>query len=210
MRSFARALVLCVGAILAVVTFPLAGFAQGFSDDFEASTFDPFWTLVQQNGTIALSTDQSVSGIQSAKLTSVSGGQRNIWLTHTFPQATQGTLSVWWYDTLGNLYSGLYAFNSTTGVQTSVGVYDNSAPFYVFNVGGGGTYTTIGRTAGWHQLTIQVAATGIIEFIDGNQVGAADGDFSFDELRLLVSGPSFDPDATFYFDDFSLYLLGSL
>jgi hypothetical protein len=97
------------------------------------------------------------------------GGQRNIWLLHTFPTTTTGTLSVWWYDTLGNLYSGLYGFNSATGVQISLGVYDNSAPYYVWNAGTP-TYTTVSRTVGWHQLTIDVTTTGLTALSDGTQV----------------------------------------
>jgi hypothetical protein len=199
-----RTVVSGVGAFILLVAFTLAVFAQsGYFDNFEAPTFDPFWTLVQQNGTIQLSTDQSYSGTQSVKMSSPSGGgQRNIWLTHTFPQTTKGTLSVWWYDTLGNLYSGLYAFNSITGYQTSVGVYDNSLPLYVWTAGTP-NYTTVPRTLGWHKLMIQFTPTGINFLIDDVLVGTANGDFSFDSVLLLLSGPSYDPAATFYFDDFT-------
>jgi hypothetical protein len=195
-----RSVLSCIGAFILLVAFPLAGFAQGYFDDFEAATFNPFWTLTQQNGTIALSTDQSYSGIQSAKLTGTGGGQVNVWLSHTFPQAQPGTVSVWWYDTVyNNIYSGLYLFNSTAQVG-SVGVFDNSLPLYVWNAGTP-AYTTVPRTLGWHELTIQVTLTGVNFLIDGNTVGVANGAFSFDEVRLLVSGPG--ETGTFYFDDFS-------
>jgi hypothetical protein len=207
MRSlWKRAVASCVGAVILLVAFPFAGFAQSFSDNFE---FNPFWTLVQQNGTIAVSTAQNhtVGGQQSAKLTGTGGGQVNVWLSHTFPQAQQGTVSVWWYDTVSNnIYSGLYLFNST-GQVGSVGVFDNSPPLYVWNAGTP-TYTTMPRTVGWHQLTIQGTPTALNLFIDGNTVGSASGAFSFDQVLLLVSGPG--ETGTFYFDDFSFTpLLGS-
>jgi hypothetical protein len=198
-----RTIVSVVGAFILLVAFPLAGFAQSaYFDNFEAPTFNPFWTLVQQKGTIALSTDQSYSGIQSAKLTGTGGGQVNVWLEHTFPQSQLGTTSVWWYDTVSNnIYSGLYMFNA--GVEIgSLGVVDNSLPLYVwFNPQTGTlTYTTVPRTLGWHHLTIQVTPTGVNFLIDDIMVGVAVGHFGFDKVRLLVSGPG--ETGTFYFDDF--------
>ena len=76
-----RPVVSCLGAFILLVVFPLAGFAQGYSDDFEAATFNPFWTLVQQNGTIALSTAQSYSGNQSGKLTGTGRAPAFNWIT---------------------------------------------------------------------------------------------------------------------------------
>jgi hypothetical protein len=78
--------------------------AQGFSDGFEGLGINAFWTLTQQNGSIQLSSAVSHSGSQSVELTANGGGQVNVWLSHTFAGSTQGTLSVWIYDTLARTY----------------------------------------------------------------------------------------------------------
>src|SRR5690349_24329307 len=90
--------------VLVFVCFsaPIVASAQSaYSDDFEATTVNAFWTsTMQQNGTVALSTDQNYtsSGIRSIKFASASGGQREMHLTHTFSAPTKGTFSVWYYD----------------------------------------------------------------------------------------------------------------
>jgi hypothetical protein len=136
--------------------------AQQFSDNFE---LDPFWSVFQQNGSIELSSAVSHSGIESVKLTSISGGQRNIWITHTFPPATRGTLSVWFYDTtpgVATLYSGLYAFDSgQPSNYFSVNVADWSASNYIWaGPGVNETPTSVLRTPGWHEFKLQVTAIG--------------------------------------------------
>src|SRR5438034_6612311 len=61
-----------------------------YSDSFEASTINPFWTVTQQFGTVTLSTDQAHTGAQSAKFSSTQGGQREIHLVHNFGTALTG------------------------------------------------------------------------------------------------------------------------
>jgi hypothetical protein len=194
-----------VGAFILLVAFPLAGFGQSaYFDNFEAPTFNPFWTLVQQNGSISLSTDHSVSGFQSAKLIGTGGGQVNVWLLHTFPTETQGTLSVWFYDTGAQIYAGLYAdsTNPASSPGFSVNVADWDPATYVWHGPGvGETATLVPRTVGWHKLELQVTSTGFIASIDGAVVGAVPGTFTFNRVLLLVSGPG--ETGTFYFDDFS-------
>ena len=63
-RSFA--------AFISLTNLGLAN-AQLFYDDFEADTFDPFWTISAAFGSVQLSTDQAVSGVQSAAFTTGEG-----------------------------------------------------------------------------------------------------------------------------------------
>jgi hypothetical protein len=187
----------------AVFVIALSGTAraQSFSDDFEAPTFDSFWTLVQQNGSISLSMDTSQSGFQSAKLTGAGGGQVNVWLVHTFPQRTPGTLSVWFYDSGPGLYAGLYASDSQSGDGFSVNVTDWNPSTYVWYGGQmSATATSVPRTVGWHKIELQITATGFNALLDENVVGSLPGSFGFDDIKLLVSGPG--QAGTFYFDDF--------
>ena len=182
-------------------------------DGFEAPSFNTFWTLTQQNGTVIPSTDLAHSGSQSAKFASSSGGQRNIFLTHTFPQATQGTLSVWFDDTAPGtetLYAGLYAHDSANGANDfSVNVADWNASNYIWHGPGiSETPTSVSRTPGWHQFQLQVSPTQFSALIDGVVVGSVAGSFTFDTVQLLLSGPDWRPDATYYFDEFSFGIPG--
>jgi hypothetical protein len=191
----------------AVVAAPCAASAQGFGDSFESSVINPFWSLTQQNGTIGLSSDQHHSGSQSVKLTGSGGGQVNVWLSHVFPQSTTGRLSVWFYDTATTgIYAGLYAFDSTnpaTNPGFSVDVADWNPSTYVwYGPGMVATATSVTRTLGWHKLELQISAAGFSALIDNVVVGSVPGAFTFNEVRLLVSGPG--ETGTFYFDDFNL------
>jgi hypothetical protein len=69
---------------------------------------------------------------------------------------------------------------------------------------GGDFYTSVPRTAGWHQFGINVAANSLLITIDGNQVWSVSGSYSFDTVALSVFGEvtSVVPH-TDYFDDFS-------
>ncbi|MDQ3257246.1 MAG: WD40 repeat domain-containing protein, partial [Acidobacteriota bacterium] len=87
---------------------------QRYCDSFEGKTFNPFWTLRQEYGSVMLSSEQSHLGSQSVKLNAKSGGQRDIWMSHRFADVTQGTVSVWFYDTAPGaetLYSELVVYN---------------------------------------------------------------------------------------------------
>jgi len=85
-----------------------------------------------------------------------------------------------------------------------VNVADWNPSNYVW-VGPGGSEaaTSVARSPGWHEFKLRVEAVGFDALIDGVVVGSVAGDFTFDSVRLLLSGPAFRPDATFYFDDFN-------
>ena len=63
----------------------------GFSDSFEGATFNPYWTLSQNGGTISLSTEQAHSGTQSAKFSYVNY-PGNAWLTHAYSELSKGAI----------------------------------------------------------------------------------------------------------------------
>lgn len=199
-----RVLPLCLFLVLMGLAKPAA--AQGFSDGFENGAIDPFWSTFQQLGTAQLSSEQSHSGAQSIKLSSSLVGQRTVLLTHTFSQATKGTLSVWFFDNspgTATLYSGLYAYNTVTSDSFAVNVADWNGTHYVWHGPGSGEAPTgVPRTAGWHELTLRVTDTGFEALVDQVVVGAIAGDFTFDTVHLLLQGPG-SRAATFYFDDFS-------
>ena len=150
-------------------------FDGAVSDNFDGPAISPLWTTTQQNGTINLSSEQSHSGSQSVRFTSSSDGQRDIGLTHTFPQATMGTVSTWFYDSAAgteSLNAGLYAFHSarsTNAFGVSVAEWDGST--WVWRGPGvGDTATSLARSPGWHQLKLEITATGFNAFVDNNPI----------------------------------------
>lgn len=85
------------------------GATPTFTDDFEGSALDPFWSTLEQSGSITFpSIAQVHTGSQAVQFNSTSGGQKNIFLHHDFAAPAYGTFSVWMYDTGANYSSSNY------------------------------------------------------------------------------------------------------
>jgi PKD repeat protein len=172
-----------------------------WSDDFEAATIDPVWTLTEQYGTITVTTEQAQSGSQAVKLSSTSGGQREIHLNRSFSAPITGTASIWFYDSapgLQTLYARFELRISGSSVAV-VHIQDYDGSFYHANANGVAPGAVASRSLGWHLFEIDTA-NGVVR-IDGSEVITSAGSFSFDSIDLNVTGPSGRPDATYYFDD---------
>lgn len=72
--------------------------AAAFGDSFEGLLLYPYWSVIHDFGSIALSKDVSYSGSHALKFSSVSGGDRQISLVHSFGLLTKGTVSIAFYD----------------------------------------------------------------------------------------------------------------
>lgn len=86
-----------------------AATGQSFCDGFEGKVLDQFWTVQQEYGKVTLTTAKSHSGGQSVELSTISGGKREIWMSHQFGFAMKGAVSVWFYDTAPGAET-LYAY----------------------------------------------------------------------------------------------------
>ncbi len=182
--------------------------AQSFYDDFEADSFDPFWTISEAFGTVQLSTDQAVSGVQSAAFTTGEGGFRDISLGHQFESAVHGTFSVWLFDSAPGVMTSdarLFLTNtSNPGARTFIGPLDyDSDLYYVQAPGLPESPTNVQRTVGWHLLEISTDASGGELVLDGESLYQWSGDFPIDKVQLRVNGPAATQASTYYFDDFS-------
>jgi PEP-CTERM motif-containing protein len=197
-----------------------------FNDSFESGTLDPFWTVVQQNGTVSLSNAAANTGSQSVAFSSnsgsVNGGQREIHLTHMFASQLIGDASIYFYDAAQGqqtLYEQFVLRDSATNSSFTVGTMDFDANCYEASVSIGSNYfgpnqncgvfpqittTNVLRTLGWHLLDINVQSGGVSLSIDGNQVFALAGSFRFDMIDFYENGPAFRPNTVSYWDDFSL------
>jgi hypothetical protein len=186
-----------------------------FTDDFEGTALNPFWSTVLVSGTITFPSSAQVhSGTQSLQVNSINTVE-NKWirLRHTFNQPQYGQVSIWVYDSGADLVSGNYIslnlMNDTLGKYLSIGTMD-----YDLGPDNGGHYyyhawdsqqqvnTPIDRTLAWHQFTIIANQNYVALFIDGQNIYNGPGGIPFETIEFNVFGPSWRPAMTVYFDDF--------
>jgi hypothetical protein len=196
-------------------------------DAFETAAPNAAWTIVNtQFGNIGLSTAQNTTpgGLQSLALSSTSGGQRWIILERDLGGLTHGTATINFYDTAPGaetLYTNFSLVDSTTGLTAILGTQDFDAFCYkamVYDPGTGATSgqnancgiypraetSSVARTLGWHTFSIQWDSQTVVLSIDNQQVFQMAGAFNFDTVHVDLSGPDWRPNATYYFDDFSI------
>src|SRR5260370_530144 len=193
-RSFA--------VLISLMSLGLAN-AQSFYDDFEAKTFDPYWTISEAFGSVQLSTDQAVSGSQSAAFTTGEGGFRDISLGHQFESPVHGTFSVWLYDSApGVMTSDARLLLSNGSARTFIGPLDYDPDFYYVQAPGlPESPTTVQRTLGWHLLEISTDASGGELVLDGESLYQWSDDFPGDRVQLRVNGPAATKPSTYYIDE---------
>jgi hypothetical protein len=213
------------GTINAIAVAP--GYAQsglasatytvvGFSDSLTGPSINPFWTVIQQFGTIKLTS-------AGAQFSSLSGGQRELHLRHVLGSASKGSVGFWFWDAAPGqetLYEGLVLSNSSQPqLQASIGTMDFDAYCYEaqFSDQAGQNYgqnarcgiypqvstTSVTRTLGWHYLNVIFWPGSVAFYIDGQQVFSVAGDYSFDTIDLKMSGPYWRPDTVAYFGSFN-------
>jgi hypothetical protein len=187
-----------------------------FTDDFEGSTLDPFWTTEEYSGYVTFpSTAQPHSGSQSLQLNSTqTSGGKQVGVLHEFDEPVYGTISVWVNDTGADVsssnYISLWVFNQVTHPgQWYLGVGGNDSDFgsdyYQANVLGVSVQTTqINRTQGWHEWKVTALPNSLSYEVDGINIYSGTEDMPFDELHLVMNAPSWRPGFVTYFDDFEL------
>ena len=75
---------------------------SGFTDDFEGSSLNPYWSSSVSSGSIIFpSTERAHGGNQSVQFSSTNTSQsrKGIQIRHDFASPTYGTASVWMFDT---------------------------------------------------------------------------------------------------------------
>lgn len=216
-----KLLLLALAASTLTVAHAAAPPAVAFSDSFEGLSIYPYWSVIDDFGSIGLSKDVSYSGAHALKFSSASGGNRQISLVHNFGLLTKGTVSIAFYDVAPGqetLYEQLSVYNSKTGENAAVGTMDfdsecYSAAFVLNNVSFGpnancgiypqATTSPIKRTPGWHVFSVSYGQSAISLSIDGRVVyTTSSGNYQFDTIRFEVSGPYWRPNTVAYIDDF--------
>jgi hypothetical protein len=208
---------------------------ESFADDFEAPQFNSFWQVTFGGTTnlAALSSYEAHSGGQSAAepipastVSLVSDAE--VYHSFTSSLGVNGTISVWFYDSMylvgqpgsgTNLWTGLsFVFPqggggiaiSPAGDLATTNFYSAifclNQPTHTCN-GPGGDWsfgTSVSRSLGWHHFQVASTPQNLTYFIDGVQVLQIAGSFGFTSLDLTtsISTPR-SADFAFYFDDFS-------
>ncbi|MFN7920916.1 MAG: hypothetical protein U0Q16_12510 [Bryobacteraceae bacterium] len=207
-------------ALIAAGSALLSAATISFTDGFEAAAIDPFWSVSQQLGSISLSSSQAASGSQSLRFSSVSGGQRELILSHDFSGPLKGTVSLSFYDSQPGsqtLYELFVLSQSPIVTQStaSAGVLDYDAFCYIASAGLTGpnkncgvfpqlTTTDVARTQGWHRFVLTVGANTITVSIDGAVVHSSNQNLTFDRVEFHMFGPGGRPNTNAFIDDFSI------
>ena len=205
-------------AALALTTLAPARGGIVFTDDFEETTLNPFWSASASSGSIVFpSTAMAHSGNQSVQFSSTETGEtKDLTLSHTFAAPIYGETSVWIYDTGAGAVSGNYvqltiadSTNGDRGAYLNAWDYDlapDNGGSYVFGITGrvNYQYTAIERTQTWHQFLIDSTPDSLMLSIDGVTVYTGAGGLPFDKVQLQTYGPSWRPAWSYYFDDFSV------
>jgi hypothetical protein len=190
-----------------LTTLPLA--AQAFSDGFEGSTLDPFWTAFTNNGTVTMPSTAVVhSGSQSLQLDTSSAPSAPVkaaGIRHLFSTPCYGRLSVWMNDHMATAASSNYI--TLWAPPYAVGTFDyNLSPTnggsYVYQTSGVSVHTNIPKSPGWHRFEISSTPTSTTISVDGIVVFSGGGGQPFTEVQLEMHAPGWRPNWTCSFDDF--------
>ena len=127
--------------------------ATVFTDGFEGSTLDPFWSTTELSGSITFpSSTQVHGGSQAVQFNSTyDTGTKYIHLYHNFATPVYGTFSVWVYDTGANASSSNYltfrVFDATTYAGISAYDYNSGdSAYYRGGTGSEGFVSNVSRT----------------------------------------------------------------
>jgi hypothetical protein len=193
-----------------------------FSDGFEGTSLDPFWSVSAGAYTLAdysLSAENVRSGSQSLKITHGANlnysqvGCPALYLGHEFAPSVQGTFSVWYYDTLAPNLSGL-GVDDAIAYTASLGVsYDDWASANFAYYASLPTEKVGDQSLGWHHYEITVGDTGSTYRLDGNIVGGTSPLTGVNRLYIasIVPNDVYNPgNFVVYFDDFSFTPAGQV
>jgi len=202
-----KSLIIVLWSLFLILGSMGSAFGYSFTDSFEGTTLDTFWTveLPHSNAEYSISGEQHYDGSQSLKLNSTGSGQRYIILGHQFDQVMQGTVSVRFYDPTNiHLYSHFELNKGSSGFGIGVQDWD-----YTYYHAGGSLWpglpeegqTALLRSQGWHKFEAIFDSSGTRLLIDGNVLRSSSENIGFNHLQLNLSGPG--GNGAFYFDQFS-------
>jgi hypothetical protein len=189
-----------------------------FTDNFDGSTINSFWTIVDLagNGSVNLDTAFAHSGTQSVQVnnTDSSGGQEA--LSHSFQFPLYGTVSVWVYysnitDT-GYKQLDIFEGSESSGSDYLLYIDWGDLQTYLRDSSGVTTLLVPAQSTGWHKWKFSSASDGVTVRIDDRTIFTQPVGFAFQTVNLqqcCLAGTAFFDDFSFALTDSSLVLNAS-
>jgi|SRR5579871_119748 len=180
----------------------LSARADSFTDGFEGSSIDPFWTLTGP-GTATLTNTMAHSGAQSVELTASTSFPWAINMVHDFGSDQTGSVSVWIQGESLCCDSGAaLELDNKTGFASFMQSGNINDPTNIaVRVNGPDVADFHTSASDWHHYEIDVAPTGVTFTFDGSTVLTDHAFTKFQSLELTVFG---GPGGTAFMDDFSV------
>jgi hypothetical protein len=182
--------------------------AQGsFTDNFEGSTINSFWTVLDTAGNGSASVDTALAhrGKQSIQLTTTASNGGIEALSHTFPSPLYGAVSVWvYYDnvpTTGYRQLALFPGAEPDGPDYLIYLDWGTLQTYLVDINGNTSQLVPPLKTGWHQWTFSTAPKRVTFKIDNVAVFSRQVGFAFQNINVqqcCLPGSSF-------FDDFAFH-----
>ena len=203
-------------AAVAVLAFPQPGAAQAYSDSFEGTTINSWWT---QQGALSfgLSAAQKHTGSRSLEAVATNDGIGPFTLVHVFSEPVRGDFSVWVYDD-GEFAGGdpllAKSFNQTLFFTSSTGdvvqMYRDRNRYYAETGTGQCNLVPLAASPEWRRLRATVRDTDIVFQVENGSGTLATCTLPYSlpltKVQLGVEGELLgtrEPYERFYFDDFS-------
>lgn len=195
---------------------PVTALGDGFYDNFEAPVLDSFWEVsANRGGTVALVGDRYHSSGQAVRL-EIPTSNALAAIIHELPRSTQGTFSVWLYETRPTQqYCYFELLNRDVpegqpGFYLTMGILDWDGNFYRVRDPGttdGWVQTNIPRIVDrWRHFEIDIQPSQVTYRIDGTAVATFSGTYAASTVILSSFDGSGAGSFRFYFDDFSMLL----
>ena len=173
--------------------------AATFTDGFEGSSINPFWTA-SGPGTKILTNSMAFSGSQSLQLTASSNSPWDADLTHDFGSVQSGSVSVYAYTGVLGSAAGLQ-IDDATYTWSAVLQRDATGGFIArVNHGTSESDFSFAGSPGWHELEIDVNQSGVTFKFDGTAIFSNPSVTGFRYVDLQVWGASIGSE---YFDSFA-------
>ena len=193
---------LCIFPLMAALCLAPAGAAATlYTDNFEASSINPFWTL-SGPGSATLTGSAAQSGSQGLQLTASASFPWNITLSHDFGSDLSGAVAVYLQVPQCCGFSAALSLFAGNGDWVNLERVNNGATGARISVAGQQSVNPVSFSGNpWQLLEIGADSSGVIARLNGATVLIDPRITNLRSVELTLWG---GPTGTAYFDDFAV------